>query len=69
MTEEDEISILKRLDSLRNRHRNLDTEIESLEKHNIAHDQFALHRLKKEKLGLRDQILSLERLLYPDIIA
>ncbi len=69
MTDEDEISILKRLDSLRVRHRKLDSEIEAVEKKNLAHDQFALHRLKKEKLVLRDQILSLEKSLYPDIIA
>jgi len=32
-------------------------------------DQLQLRRLKKTKLALKDQIISIENLLIPDIIA
>ena len=49
-------------------HRDLDEVIDRLiEK--PPFDQLQLQRLKKRKLGLKDQILKLESRLIPDIIA
>lgn len=55
---------IKELESLRLQHRDLDSLI------NEGHfDEFTLRRYKQQKLALRDQIMQLERILYPDIIA
>jgi hypothetical protein len=57
-----------RLETLRIEHRDLDEVIDRLiEK--PPFDQLQLQRLKKRKLGLKDQILRLESRLIPDIIA
>ncbi|MCW5736993.1 MAG: DUF465 domain-containing protein [Enhydrobacter sp.] len=57
-----------RLEALRVEHRDLDDVIERLiEK--PPFDQLQLQRLKKRKLGLKDQITKLESQLIPDIIA
>ncbi len=57
-----------RLEELRIEHRDLDDVIDRLiEK--APFDQLQLQRLKKRKLGLKDQILRLESRLIPDIIA
>ena len=54
--------------ALRSEHRDLDEVIDRLiEK--PPFDQLQLQRLKKRKLGLKDQILKLESQLIPDIIA
>jgi hypothetical protein len=68
MTRNDEVAMFRRLDALRQKHRKLDDEISHISKTN-PNDQFSLYRLKKEKLGLRDEISGLESTLYPDIIA
>jgi hypothetical protein len=61
-------AILAKLEGLRMEHRDLDDVIDRLiEK--PPFDQLQLQRLKKRKLGLKDQILRLESLLIPDIIA
>ena len=57
-----------KLEALKIEHRDLDEVIERLlEK--PPFDQLQLQRLKKRKLGLKDQILKLESQLIPDIIA
>lgn len=57
-----------KLETLKSEHRDLDEVIERLiEK--PPFDQLQLQRLKKRKLGLKDQILRLESQLIPDIIA
>ena len=53
---------------LKQEHRDLDTAIEALERM-VAGDQLQIHRLKKRKLILKDQIMRLEDQLTPDIIA
>ena len=58
-----------RLKELRRRHRELDDEISAIGRAQAAGDPLRLHRLKREKLGLRDQITALEDRLTPDIIA
>ena len=57
-----------KLEALRSEHRDLDEVVDRL----LAtppFDQLQLQRLKKRKLGLKDQILRLESQLIPDIIA
>ena len=61
-------AIQAKLEALRLEHRDLDEVIDRLiEK--APFDQLQLQRLKKRKLGLKDQILRLESQLIPDIIA
>ena len=59
---------LERLRSLRIEHRDLDDVISRLQM-DLYTDEIQLRRLKKRKLGLKDQILKLESQLIPDIIA
>lgn len=66
--DEQEIALRQKLESLKQRHRNLDEAIEKITS-NQQVDQLQLRRLKKDKLMLRDQISMLEDMLYPDIIA
>jgi hypothetical protein len=54
---------LRRLD-----HRDLDAAIAALVEAGSS-DQLQIARLKKRKLGLKDEILALESRLIPDIIA
>lgn len=58
----------RKLDELRQEHRDLDEVIQRLID-DPRHDQLQVQRLKKRKLGLKDQILRLESELLPDIIA
>jgi hypothetical protein len=61
-------AIKAKLEALKSEHRDLDEVIDRLlEK--PPFDQLQLQRLKKRKLGLKDQILKLESRLIPDIIA
>lgn len=57
-----------RLAMLRTEHRDLDSAIEALSVM-VASDDIQLHRLKKRKLRLKDEIAQLEDLKIPDIIA
>jgi hypothetical protein len=61
-------AIKAKLEALKSEHRDLDEVIDRLiEK--APFDQLQLQRLKKRKLGLKDQIIKLESRLIPDIIA
>jgi len=61
-------AIKAKLEALKSEHRDLDEVIGRLiEK--APFDQLQLQRLKKRKLGLKDQIIKLESQLIPDIIA
>jgi len=60
--------ILKKLEDLLSEHRDLDDVIESMVKNQVF-DQLQLQRLKKRKLGLKDEIIKLKALIVPDIIA
>lgn len=68
MTEEDIRELRLRLETLRSEHRDLDDVIERLAE-NAGYDQLLMQRLKKRKLGLKDQITTLESAILPDIIA
>ena len=65
---EDKATITAKLEALRQEHRDLDEVIDRLIG-NPPFDQLQLQRLKKRKLGLKDQIIRLESQLIPDIIA
>lgn len=58
----------KRLQALRIEHRDLDAAIDALTAAGST-DQLQIARLKKRKLGLKDQIALIEDNLLPDIIA
>lgn len=60
--------ITRRLQLLREEHRDLDVAIDAM-RASAAPDQLQIARLKKRKLRLRDEISMLEDLLIPDIIA
>ena len=60
----EDLLLLKRLESLRFEHRELDERI----KFNSL-DEFSRKLLQKKKLQLRDEMHKLERMLYPDAIA
>ena len=49
-------------------HRDLDAAIEALSQSGVP-DQFAMARLKKRKLQLKDEITEINNSLLPDIIA
>jgi hypothetical protein len=57
-----------RLEVLRREHRDLDQAIHALEETGRP-DVLTLRRLKKQKLFLKDQIVKIEDMLIPDIIA
>lgn len=68
-TQMDQAEVLRvKLEVLRREHRDLDDAISALQERAVA-DQLAIRRLKKQKLGLKDQITRLEDQLTPDIIA
>lgn len=60
----EDLLLLKQLESLRIQHRELDEKIKI-----NGLDEFTRKRLQKMKLHLRDEIIKLEQLVYPDIIA
>jgi hypothetical protein len=62
-----EEAMRRELETLRERHRDLDVAIEALAEKGT--DPLAVRRLKKRKLMLRDRIAHLEDQLTPDIIA
>ena len=65
--EMDSIEVLRvKLEVLRQEHRDLDEAIHLMEISGRS-DQLTLRRLKKQKLGLKDQIARLEDILTPDI--
>ena len=57
-----------KLEELRSEHRDLDEVIQRLAE-TSPFNQLQIQRLKKRKLGLKDQITKLESKLLPDIIA
>jgi hypothetical protein len=65
---EEELALVKKLETLTIRHQELDHMIDKLNTERYK-DEFSLHRLKKEKLCLRDEIAKLQDAIYPDIIA
>jgi hypothetical protein len=65
---EAEIMLRVRVAQLRQEHQDLDAAVHALEQ-GARPDQIQIARLKKKKLGLRDEIKMLEDQITPDIIA
>jgi len=65
MTETEIESLKEKITTLRLEHHDLDAAICRMEESKIFEDE-QLHRLKKKKLFLKDQISLLERKLGPD---
>jgi hypothetical protein len=61
-------ALKKKLDLLKEEHRDLDTMINDMSRESIV-NQLAVQRLKKKKLLVRDQISKINAMLLPDIIA
>jgi hypothetical protein len=68
MSTTDDKDLRHKLAQLRQEHRDLDEAVIALEAL-AERDQLRLTRLKKRKLGLKDEIARLEDQLLPDIIA
>lgn len=67
--DDEQREILKRkLEELRTEHRDLDDVIARVTEE-APFDQVRVQRLKKRKLLLKDQIIHIESMLLPDIIA
>jgi hypothetical protein len=66
MTDAEIETLRERISSLRTEHHDLDAAIARMEESRIFEDE-QLHRLKKKKLFLKDQITQLERRLGPDL--
>jgi hypothetical protein len=66
--ERDEGALRARLATLKVEHEDLDAAVHALEALGQP-DQIRIARLKKKKLSLRDEIVRLEDMLTPDIIA
>lgn len=62
------VALKSQVKKLKDEHRVLDETITRLSE-NPERDQFAIQRLKKQKLYLKDKILRLEMQIVPDIIA
>jgi hypothetical protein len=58
----------RKLEQLRSEHRDLDAVIARVSEE-APFDQLQVQRLKKRKLMLKDQIIHIESILLPDIIA
>lgn len=65
---EEELALHARLRLLRQEHADLDASIEALSQAPMP-DQLLIARLKRKKLNLRDEIVRIEAIVLPDIIA
>ncbi|WP_296423705.1 DUF465 domain-containing protein [Yoonia sp.] len=65
----EQVDVLRvKLAVLKREHRDLDEAIDALQTRGSA-DMLTIKRLKKQKLALKDQIVTLEDRILPDIIA
>jgi hypothetical protein len=62
------IDLQHKLDKLKKDHQYLSDEIDRIRASSMV-DDLRVHRLKKEKLLLKDQIAKIDGMLTPDIIA
>ena len=68
LSDEATVVLRVRIAKLRQEHQDLDDAIHALQQGGRP-DQIQIARLKKKKLGLRDELKQLEDQLTPDIIA
>lgn len=64
----DRVTLMRKRAELRAAHRALDTRIDQLIGDGV-YDMLEVHRLKRQKLHLKDRIAELDDRLTPDIIA
>lgn len=62
------VALHHKLDALKKKHAELETTIKELSQ-DPKRDDLAIHRLKREKLSLKDQMAKIEAMMVPDIIA
>ncbi|MGR4862435.1 YdcH family protein [Caulobacter sp. LARHSG274] len=67
-SEDSDITLERRLAALREEHQDLDDAVTALEERPQP-DMLQIARLKRRKLALKDEIVRLEDMLMPDIIA
>ncbi|HWU79866.1 MAG TPA: DUF465 domain-containing protein [Caulobacter sp.] len=67
-SDDSDVALERRLAALREAHQDLSDSIEALEERPQP-DMLQIARLKRRKLALKDEIVRLEDLLMPDIIA
>lgn len=65
---EEEAALHARVRLLRQEHADLDASIDALGQAAVP-DQLMIARLKREKLALKDEIVKIEDVILPDIIA
>ena len=68
MDEQARKELIEKLEELSAEHRDLDDVIARIGDE-VPFDQLQIQRLKKRKLRLRDEIIRIENVLIPDIIA
>jgi hypothetical protein len=68
MDQVQQVQLRAKLQVLLQEHADLDAAIGALERAGTS-DQLQIRRLKKKKLALKDEIIAIENLLIPDIIA
>lgn len=68
MNNDEESKYRRELQELKHEHSQLDSKITRFSMQENS-DQLRIQRLKKRKLWIRDRIVLIERILYPDIIA
>ena len=68
LNDEQQVLLRRKLEELRTEHRDLDDVIARVTE-DAPFDQVRVQRLKKRKLMLKDQIIHIESMLLPDIIA
>lgn len=62
------VALHHKLSALKKKHEELDNKIESMLQE-PSRDVLSIHRLKREKLALKDQMTKVEAMMVPDIIA
>ena len=62
------VSLQHKLDKLKKQHQELEDDIARLAI-DPGSDDLRIHRLKREKLAVKDQIVKIDAMLTPDIIA
>lgn len=62
------VALHHKLEALKKKHVELETKIQQLSA-DPARDDLVIHRLKREKLSLKDQMAKIEAMMVPDIIA
>lgn len=66
----DEVEELReKLAELKDRHRDLDETIDRMASGQAVLDMFALQRMKKERLSIKEMIVRIESMIVDDIIA